>query len=295
MLSLETLESLLAAHRDAAAAPVRAFDLKGRRFDPAEGPAMMGVVNLSADSWYRESVCLSAEHAITRGKQLALDGAALIDIGAESTLPQAALVGAGDQKSQLLPVVEALAADGILCSVETYHAEVAEAALSRGAAVINLTGQTGSDAIYETVARHQAGVIICYVAGETVREVTELPAPEAIVELQLAYFREQVAKAEAAGVRRIWIDGGLGFYYKNSLDGQARIRYQLQVFLNSFRYHVLGWPVCHALPHAFPLFREEVRSAEAFFAVMAVLGKASLLRTHEVAKVRPVIDTLKLA
>ncbi|MES2307964.1 MAG: dihydropteroate synthase, partial [Verrucomicrobiota bacterium] len=106
------------------------------------------------------------------------------------------------------------------------------------------------------------------------------------------YFARKIEEAEKAGVKRIWIDPGLGFYYRNLQDSQVRIQHQMNVFLNSFRLRRLGWPICHALPHAFECFEGEVRSAEPFFAVLAALGKASLLRTHEVPKVRAVMETM---
>ena len=108
------------------------------------------------------------------------------------------------------------------------------------------------------------------------------------------FFARQIEAATKAGVSRIWIDPGLGFYYRNLQDSGARIRHQMEVFLNSFRLRQLGWPVCQALPHAFECFEEEVRVAEPFFAVLALLGQASLLRTHEVAKVRGVLRTMAL-
>lgn len=80
-----------------------------------------GVINLSADSWYRESVVLTAEAAIRRGRVLAAQGAAILDIGAESTLAHAARVDDAAQTSQLLPVVRGLASEGCIVSVETYH------------------------------------------------------------------------------------------------------------------------------------------------------------------------------
>jgi len=68
----------------------------------------------------------------------------------------------------------------------------------------------------------------------------------------------------------------------------------MRTFLNSFRLRELGWPVCHALPHAFECFGEEVRSAEPFFAVLAALGKTDLFRTHEVPRIRAVLETMGL-
>ena len=73
---------------------------------------------------------------------------------------------------------------------------------------------------------------------------------------------------------------------------EERIRHQMRVFLDTFRLRTLGWPTCHALPHAFECFGEEVRSAEPFFAVLATLGKTDLFRTHEVPRTRAVLDTL---
>jgi dihydropteroate synthase len=107
------------------------------------------------------------------------------------------------------------------------------------------------------------------------------------------YFSRQIDLAAKCGLERILIDPGLGFYYRNLQDSAVRVRHQMTVFLNSFRLRTLGFPVCHALPHAFEHFGEEVRSAEPFFAVLAALGKTDLYRTHEVSRVRAVLETLK--
>jgi dihydropteroate synthase len=292
MLDLHSLAAIADRYPDAP--PVRNFELDACRFEFDRRRYLMGVVNLSADSWYRESVCLCVDHALRRGQQLHLAGAAIVDVGAESTLPNAALVSPNDQRSMLRPVVTRLAEAGIPVSVETYHPEVANAVLNDGARVINLTGREGSREIFEAIASHGAGVIICFVAGDNVRDAGDLPDPTLIHGIQLEYFRDQVELATSAGVERIWLDPGLGFYYGNSQDGATRVAYQLQVFLQSFRLRELGWPICHALPHAFHLFREEVRSAEAFFAVMAAIGGTSLFRTHEVERVAPVLEAMQL-
>jgi dihydropteroate synthase len=99
----------------------------------------MGVVNLSGDSWYRESVCLSADAAIQRARVLQAQGADLVDIGAESTLAHAARVVGEAQRSVLLPIIRELRGSGVPVSVETYELEVARACLEAGAEVVNLT------------------------------------------------------------------------------------------------------------------------------------------------------------
>jgi hypothetical protein len=87
------------------------------------------------------------------------------------------------------------------------------------------------------------------------------------------YFAQEIETATKYGVRKIFIDPGLGFYYKNLQDSSLRIGYQMKTFLNTFRLRKLGFPVCHALPHAFECFGEEVRSAEPFFLCLGCTGK----------------------
>lgn len=294
MLDLATLAALHETYREQAALPVADFALGRHRFDFSAQSYLMGVVNLSPDSWYRESVALTTEAAARRGRVLHEQGAAIIDVGAESTLSVAERVDAGVQQARLLPVVRELVKSGVCVSVETYHADVAAAALRAGAQVLNLTGTAGTEEIFRQVADFNAAVILCFMQGANVREVGELDLERDPIAMLEDYFARQIETATHAGVSRLWIDPGLGFYYRNLEDSDARVRYQMRVFLNSFRLRRLGWPICQALPHAFACFEEEVRTAEAFFAVPALLGQASLLRTHEVAKVRGVVKAMRL-
>src|SRR5205809_3483980 len=110
MLKLEDLAVLLENNREAAHARVREFALDGKPFAFNSRPAIMGVINLSPDSWYREGVCLTAEAAIQRGKVLHEQGADIVDVGAESTLAHAARVDDAGQNSKLLPVIKSLRA-----------------------------------------------------------------------------------------------------------------------------------------------------------------------------------------
>jgi len=292
MLRLESLAALHDAHRDALKARVASFELRGKHFDSSQRPHLMGVVNLSSDSWYRESVVLNTEAAVLRGSRLSVEGADLVDVGAESTILNAVRVDEAGQRSVLPPVVRELTQAGVLVSVETYHPTVTEACLKAGAAVLNLTGTRDNEEHYRLVADHDAGVIICYVAGDHVRAVENLALAEDHTQTLHDYFARQIELAVNCGVKRIWIDPGMGFYYKNLQDSTERVRYQMRTLLQTFRLRTLGWPTCHALPHAFEFFGEEVRSAEGFFAVLALLGKTDLLRTHEVARIMGVVRTM---
>ena len=294
MLNLEQLAELLEKNRDAASVRVKEFSIGGKTFAFNSQPAIMGVVNLSPDSWYRESVCLTTDAAVQRGKTLAAHGAAIVDVGAESTLAQATRVDDAAQNSKLLPVIKGLRAAGILVSVETYSPAVTRTALEAGANILNLTGTTASDDIFKMVAAHDAAVIICFVQGKNVREVGDFDLNADPIPMMREYFARQIETAQRHGVERIFIDPGLGFYYRNLQDSAVRVRHQMNVFLNTFRLRELGFPVCHALPHAFEYFGDEVRCAEPFFAVLAALGKTDLFRTHEVPRIKAVLDTLKV-
>jgi dihydropteroate synthase len=292
VLNLEQLSELLVNHRAAASARVAEFSIGGKNFAFNSQPAVMGVVNLSADSWYRESVCLTADAASARGKILAAQGAAIIDVGAESTLAHAARVDDTAQNSKLIPVIRELRAANILVSVETYSPAVTRASLEAGANVLNLTGTAGSEELFRMVAAHDAAVIICYVAGKNVREVDDFALSGDPIPMLKEFFARQIELAQRCGVQKIFVDPGLGFYYRNLQDSAVRVRHQMNVFLNTFRLRELGFPVCHALPHAFEFFGDEVRCAEPFFAVLAALGKTDLFRTHEVPRIKAVLDTL---
>jgi len=292
VLTLEHLAELLDSHRADASARVQEFAIGGRHFAFNSRKSIMGVVNLSADSWYRESVCLSSDAAIERGRVLAAQGADLVDVGAESTLANAGRADAAMQSSRLLPVVRALRASGVLVSVETYSPAVARACVEAGAHVLNLTGNFTDEEMFRMAAANGAAVILCHVQGENVREVGDFDPGTDPVAAMREQFARQIEIATRCGVSRILVDPGLGFYYRNLQDSAVRVRHQMGVFLNTFRLRSLGWPVCHALPHAFEYFRDEVRCAEPFFAVLAALGKTDVFRTHEVPRTRAVLATL---
>ena len=145
----------------------------------------------------------------------------------------------------------------------------------------------------EAVARYGAGLVLCYTPGETARSSDALPAADVLIDEQLRFFADRLELATAAGVERIWVDPGFGFAL-DLPDGPERVRYQTESTLQAFRFRTLGWPVCVTLASSVYLFHDEVRVAETAGAVHAVLGRANLIRSHEVARVQPVLDTLDI-
>lgn len=293
MLTLEWLSEIWERYREAARMPAKRFAIGQNQLETGGRPLLMGVINLSPQSWYRESVCLSREAAVRRGRVLIDQGADIVDVGGESTLSYADRVSHDAQIEAVVPIVTELASAGIHVSVETYSDQVALAALDAGAVIINMTGMRHNEAIYRLAASYGAAVIVSYLQGENVRTVGDLKFGGDPFHDFREYFEIQIRIAANQSLKKLFLDPGMGFYYRNLQDGRRRVRYQMETLLQTFRLGSLGFPVCHALPHAFDFFREEVRVAEPFFAVLAALGKTHLFRTHEVARVKSVLDTLQ--
>lgn len=293
MISLAALAAMAEEHRDSLDAPVAPVVLGDRVIDSDTTPVVMGTLNLSRDSTYRDSIATSTESAIRRGRILAAQGADMVDIGAESTNATATRVERQGQIDTLVPVIKALADSDVVVSAETYHPDVAEACLEAGAKVLNFTGAEHQEEFFDLAVAHDATVILCSVLGSNVRDVADVEREADPFPGFLEHFADRVAQARSQGLERIVIDPGLGFFYGNLTVPSVRVDFQTRVILQTFRLRELGLPVCHALPHAFDLFQEQFREAEPMFAVLAKLGGTGVFRTHEVPQVRAVLDALQ--
>jgi dihydropteroate synthase len=292
MISLSDLAALYSEYADDLALPVEPVTVGGVTIGGPD-PVLMGTVNLSRDSTYRESVAVSTDAAIRMGRTQVAQGAAMVDVGAESSTARAQRVAPAEQAAFLLPVVKALA-DDCLVSVETYYPEVVEAALAAGAGVVNLTGRQHEDDILRCAAEYDATVIVCFCETDDVRDDARAPEAAAAMPYLLDHFGPRLEHARGLGVERLVIDPGLGFYYGNLTEPTVRVRHQAAVLAQCFRLRSLGAPICNALPHAFDVFEDEFRKAEGFFAVLARLGGTDLFRTHEVQHVRAVLAAMAL-
>ncbi len=292
MLDLTALAALAHDHADALGEPVAMLRLAGQTFDTDANPLIMGVVNLSSDSTYRDSIAVSTSSAVRRAKVMSAQGAAVVDVGAESSTRAAVRVDPTAQVNALVPVISALAQEGVATSVEAYTPTVVAECLRAGASMVNLTGARQLPEIYEVAAEHDVPVVLCFVPGANVRDVGEVALGGDPLPALIDYFGARVEHARAHGVTEVVIDPGLGFFYTNLTDPTVRARHQAEVLLNSFRLRTLGVPICQALPHAFHLFEEEFRTAEGFFAVLAALGRVNIHRTHEVARVRATLHAM---
>ena len=294
MITLADLAALQHDHGDAWASPVAPVVLDGPRgpVSIGDGPVtLMGCVNLSRDSTYRESVATGPVDAVRMGRIQAAQGAAIIDLGAESSHARAARVDADDQIESLLPAVKGLTAEAVV-SVETYEPAVVRAALEAGARILNMTGREHEDEMLELATEYDAAVVMCFGETANVREIADVPSDADPIPLLLDHFAPRIAHARGIGVDKVVIDPGMGFYYANLVDPPTRASHQARVLAQGFRLRRLGVPVCNAVPHSYDIFGDEFRKAEGFYGVIATLGGTHLVRTHEVAHLRAVLRGL---
>lgn len=178
-------------------------------------PALvMGVVNVTPDSFSDGGKFFDADAAIAQALRLVAEGANLLDIGGESTRPGAAPVSETEELRRVLPVIEALAPRvAVPLSIDTLKPAVARAALQAGASVVNDVGANRTDdAMWRVVAEAGAGYLLMHMQG-TPATMQKNPHYENVVEEVGAFFTERLARLQAAGVRaeQIVLDPGIGF------------------------------------------------------------------------------------
>jgi dihydropteroate synthase len=181
--------------------------------DSPQIPELMGVVNVTPDSFSDGGLFLDSARAIEHGRALIGQGADLLDIGGESTRPGAAEVSAEQELARVGPVIEGLAADGTPLSIDTSKLAVAEAALDAGAAMVNdVTALRAEPEIAALCAERGAELVLMHMQG-TPRTMQENPAYDDVVDDVKGFLAERIEFAVSQGIDedRIWIDPGIGF------------------------------------------------------------------------------------
>jgi dihydropteroate synthase len=247
---------------------------------------LMGVVNVTPDSFSDGGLFLEPEAAIAHGEQLAREGAAILDVGGESTRPGAEAVSAEEELARTQPVVSDLAALGHEVSIDTSKLAVAEAALDAGAEIVNdVTALRGDPEIGALVADRGVALVLMHMQGNP-RTMQESPAYEDVVDDVKAFLAERMEVAIAAGVgeERIWLDPGIGF-------GKG-LEHNLELLRRLGELRELGRPLVVGTSRK--SFIGKIDGSEAnerlggtiASCVLAAAEGADVLRVHDVAEVR---------
>ena len=186
----------------------------GKDIDTSRRGLVMGIVNVTPDSFSDGGRFLDHNQAIACGVRLADEGADILDIGGESTRPGAEPVEAEEEMRRVLPVVRALRGrTGALISIDTMKASVARAAIDAGAHIINdVTGLAGDPEMLEVARSCDAGLVVMHMQG-TPRTMQQHPVYGDVVAEVRAYLERRLASLEAAGIdlQRVALDPGFGF------------------------------------------------------------------------------------
>lgn len=196
------------------ASSARKLAVRGGFLEWGRRTLIMGVVNVTPDSFSDGGRFLAAERATAQGLKLAEEGADILDIGGESTRPGADPVTAEEEMSRVLPVIRELSGRAsAVISIDTYKASVARAAVEAGAGVINdVTALAGDPDMAAVAAETGAGVVLMHMKGEP-RTMQKNPHYDDVVAEVTAFLAERAERAEAAGVapEAIVLDPGIGF------------------------------------------------------------------------------------
>ena len=253
----------------------------GRAFDVTRRALVMGVVNVTPDSFSDGGRYLDPAAALAHARRLVDEGADLIDVGAESTRPGAAPVVPELQIERLLPVIAPLAAEGVCVSVDTASAEVARRAVEAGAEIINDVTALGDPDMAGVIAAAGAGAVLMHMRG-TPATMQQDPRYDDVVADVRVHLAARLAAARAAGIdaERIAVDPGIGF--GKTLEHNVALLARLEELLPLGRPIVIGASRKSFLGRLTEADLEGRLEGGLAAAAIAVLQGARVIRTHDV-------------
>jgi dihydropteroate synthase len=254
---------------------------------PLSTPIVMGILNVTPDSFSDGGAHADPHASVEAGLAMVAAGAAIVDIGGESTRPRATPVDAAEELTRILPVVSLLADEGVVVSVDTSKPDVALAAIDAGAVIVNdVTGLT-SPSMIEVCAATGVGVVIMHMQGVPATMQDDPTYGDVVADVR-GFLAGQCLRAIAGGIRieSIAIDPGIGF--GKTFEHNLELLHHLDAFTH------LGYPVLVGTsrkgflgtilePVRGPTRPDERDAATAATVAAAVLQGASILRVHNVA------------
>jgi dihydropteroate synthase len=254
---------------------------------------VMGVVNVTPDSFSDGGLYFSADAAVAHGEQLVADGAGILDVGGESTRPGADPVPVPVELDRVVPVVERLAGGDAGVSVDTRKAAVAEAALQAGARIVNDVSAFRHDpSMAGVVAGAGAGCVLMHMLGDDPRTMQADPRYDDVVADVKAFLEERLAFAVGEGVREehVWLDPGIGF--GKTIEHNLELLRRLDEIVAIGRPVVVGTSRKSFLGRLTGRAEREREAGTIATNVIAYERGASIFRVHDV---RASVDALKVA
>ena len=267
------------------------INVNGRLMDLSEAQ-VMGILNITPDSFYANSRKQTEEEIILRVRQIIDEGASIIDIGAYSSRPNAENITPAEELKRLrfgLEIIHRIAPDAVI-SVDTFRAEIAEACVEEyGVAIINDIAAGEMDAkMFETVARLNVPYIMMHMQG-TPQDMQPTPHYENVVKEVFMYFAEKVDKLRSLGVKDIILDPGFGF------GKTLEHNYELLNYLDDFKIFEL--PLLVGVSRKSMIYRllgttpDEALNGTSILNTIALMKGANILRVHDV---KEAVETVRI-
>jgi dihydropteroate synthase type 2 len=263
---------------------------------PAGEPLIVGIVNLTEDSFYDGGRYLEPSAALAHARQLRADGADIIELGPAASHPDSAPVTAAEEQRRVAPVLEQLAADGIPVSVDSFRNETQRSAIAAGAAYLNDIHGFGDPGLYPVLAAAQCRLIVMHAvqpAGIATRVVTD---PAGVWAGIGRFFARRLAALHAAGVsrERLIIDPGLGYFLGSTPGPSLTALAGIRELKDTFGVPVLVSPSRKSFLRTLT-GRDLAQSGPATLAaeVFAAWQGADYIRTHDVAATRDALTVLR--
>ena len=235
---------------------------------------IVAVVNVSPESKNRHSVAGSVSEARSMAHRHLDVGASIIDVGGQSSHPDATTLSVGDELARLLPVVAALVQDGVVVSVDTWKPEVARACLAEGAVLVNDTGGMADPEMRSTVSEAGAAAVVMYIEAAHPHAVEDVVIADDKAAVTARWLEGRLAELAIEGIEDVIVDPGIAINYGG--DYEAYTRMQLEIIRSIDAVTRLGRPVMIPIPRK----REEHRVAA--YIAMALEFGADLIRVHDV-------------
>ncbi|HSN22387.1 MAG TPA: dihydropteroate synthase [Usitatibacter sp.] len=253
-------------------------------------PLVMGIVNVTDDSFSDGGRFRDPARAIEHGLTLVADGADLVDVGGESTRPGAAPVPADEELRRVLPVIEALARAGVPVSADTLKPEVMRAAIAAGCAVVNDVNAFRAPGALEAVRDADVGLVVMHMRG-TPRTMQEAPRYDDVAGEVAAFLRARAQALEAAGIARgrIALDPGFGF--GKTLEHNVALFRAIPVLAAAGYPLVAGVSRKRMLGDITGRGVTERTAASVAAALLAAQNGARILRVHDV---KETVDVMKV-
>ena len=262
---------------------------------PAGSPRIVGVVNITADSFSDGGRYLDPAAAVAHARRLRADGADVIELGASASHPGSAPVSAAEERRRLAPVLETLAADGTAVSVDSFRPQTLRFAVSAGAAWLNDIHGFGDPGLYPVLAASQCRLVVMHAVQAAGAATNIVTTPAAVREGIYRFFARRLDALRAAGIGsdRLIIDPGLGYFLGGTPGPSLAVLAGIRELKETFGIPVLVSPSRKSFLRAIT-GRDVAQSGPATLAaeIFAAWQGADYIRTHDVAAARDALAFL---